>query len=150
MAEHWRCGGGVAKVTNDSNFGVSLQDHFPSKQSGLPCASFFHSTLHSQSAACLPSLLIICVERQPSTAGSSVSQLVSQLVSVMSESVSQVSWLSDVLFWDERLRRPLPVMCQVLSSQTDANDSGMRWNSVTSRYPPALSCCSASPLTNVD
>lgn len=80
----------------------------------------------------------------------SASQLVSQLVSVMSESVSQVSWLSDVLFWDERLRRPLPVMCQVLSSQTDANDSGMRWNSVTSRYPPALSCCSASPLTNVD
>lgn len=94
--------------------------------------------------------IAFCVERQPSTAGSSVSQLVSQLVSVMSESVSQVSWLSDVLFWDERLRRPLPVMCQVLSSQTDANDSGMRWNSVTSRYPPALSCCSASPLTNVD
>lgn len=63
------------------------------------------------------------------------------------EWVSQVSWLSDVLSWDQQKRRHLPVMCQVLSRQTDANESG---KCVTFRYAPPLSCAPVSPLTNTD
>lgn len=84
-----------------------------------------------------------CVLPQPSTAGSSVSQPVHQCGS---ESVKS-SWLSDVLPWDERKRRPLPVMCQVLSWQTDANEPG---KCATPRYAPVQSWASVPSLTNTD
>lgn len=64
----------------------SVKGYFPNKQSRLPCANLFRATLYSQSAACLSSLLIICVVSQPSWMQDRLS--VSQLVSIwVSQSV---------------------------------------------------------------
>lgn len=125
-------------VSPGSQMAPAVARRLLSKQTEQFAGSQFFP-FHSSLPACCLFVPFAYHLRRP-TAGSSVSQPVSRC---MSESVSQVSWLSDVLSRDVK-RRPLPVMCQVLSWQTDANDSGKR-KCVTPRYPHALSCASVTP-----
>lgn len=137
------CGGGVC-VGGCCGVGGCHSGHKcpPPTQRGVPYEKVFGSSHHSVCS------LFVLFAYHRCAAAALASMIACQSASSSAwEWVSQVSWLSDVLSRDQQKRRHLPVMCQVLSRQTDANESG---KCVTFRYALPLSCASVSPLTNTD